>query len=239
EHLGLLTARGQRAAIVIEGEAGIGKSALAAEVSRLAKASGVRVLVAEADAVERSTGYYAWRPVFSSVLDPDDDASGPDGVLRRVGELVGDAPDVLRLVPLLSSVLPTPIRDNDFTAAMRGELRADSTTHLLARVLAAVMRTHPVLLIVEDAQWLDSNSWGLLREVLEEVPRLFTLVTTRPMGDSEPYAELLALASRHPVQLGSLSPPHTAELVRRVLGVRDVPATLMRVVDDRVAGHPY
>jgi class 3 adenylate cyclase/tetratricopeptide (TPR) repeat protein len=239
EQLRLLSRRGQRAAIVIEGEAGIGKSALAAEVARLAQASGIRVLVAAADAVERSTGYYAWRPVFASVLGLDVGGPGPQGVERRVRELVGGAPDALRLLPLLSNVLPVAIPDNDFTTEMSGELRADSTTHLLARILARVTKADPVLLLVEDAQWLDSNSWGLLREVLEGVPRLFTLVTTRPIADSAEYEELLAMASRDPVHLGSLSSFHTAELVRRLLGVAELPATLMRFIDDRVAGHPY
>ena len=239
DHLELLSARGERAAIVLEGEAGIGKSALAAEVARLSARAGVRVLVAEADEVERSTGYYAWRPVFATVLGPESDTAGPQSLERRVSALVGDAPDALRLLPLLSSVLPVTIPDNEFTMAMTGELRADRTTQLLARILARVTASDPVLLLVEDAQWLDSNSWGLLREVLQGVPRLFTLITTRPMGESEEYETLVAMASREPVHLGSLSPMHTAELVRHRLGVSELPDALTRLVDEHVAGHPY
>jgi tetratricopeptide (TPR) repeat protein len=238
--VGLLTERRHSAAIVVEGEAGIGKSALAAEVARFAAARGVRVLVAAADAVERSTGYFAWRPVFASVLGLEGDSPSPERLERSVQELIGDAPDALRLLPLLSSVLPFTIPDNEFTTTMSGELRADSTTHLLGSVLAHVTASAPLLLVVEDAQWLDSNSWGLLRDVLQGVPRLLALITTRPMNaHSEEYEALSELASRDPVHLGSLSPFHTAELACHRLGVEELPSELARFIDDRVAGHPY
>lgn len=240
EQLRQLREHGQRAAIVVEGEPGIGKSALASEAMRLAAARGVRVLVGAADAVERSTGYFAWRAVFTTVLGPDAEHGRPERLERRVRELIGDGPEDLRLLPLLSSVLPFTLSDNEFTTTMSGELRADLTTQLLVRVLAGVTASDPLLLLVEDAQWLDSNSWSLLREVLQDVPRLLALITTRPIGaDSEEYRALLELSSREPVHLGSLSPLHTEELACQRLGVDALPVELTRFIDERVAGHPY
>jgi class 3 adenylate cyclase/tetratricopeptide (TPR) repeat protein len=240
EHVRLLTERGASSAVVVEGEAGIGKSALAAEVARFAAGRGARVLVAAADAVERSTGYFAWRPVFADVLGLHGEKPGRECLDARVQELIGDAPEALRLLPLLSNVLPLKIPDSELTATMSGELRADSTTHLLALLLARVASSEPLLLLVEDAQWLDSNSWGLLREVVQDVPRVFTLVTTRALeARSEEYEALLELASREPLHLGSLSPFHTAELACHRLGVQELPPELTRFIDERVAGHPY
>jgi class 3 adenylate cyclase len=53
---------------LIEGEAGIGKSALLAELARRADARAVTVLRGEGDAVESATAYYAWRGVLRGLL---------------------------------------------------------------------------------------------------------------------------------------------------------------------------
>ena len=231
-----LAADGEPAAIVVEGDAGIGKSALAAEAARMAERAGIRVLTAAADAVERATGYYAWRPVFADVLGLDGETPDPARLQRIVLEHVGGAPEIERLTPLLSSVLPTPIPDNQVTAAMSGDVRADNTTMLLTRILSRCTASAPVLLIVEDCHWLDSNSLGLLTEIVQTVPRLVTLVLTRPL---EPGSEVLSLASDQPIHLASLAAEHTAMLVRQRLGGADVPDELSRFVEGRVAGHPF
>jgi class 3 adenylate cyclase/tetratricopeptide (TPR) repeat protein len=240
KHLRLLAEDRERGVIVLEGNAGIGKSALVAEAGRLAEAAGVRVLTAAADAVERTTGYYAWRPVFADILGLEGDPPDAAGLERLVLERLRGAPDVERLTPLLSSVLPVTIPDNETTAAMQGDVRADKTTLLLTRLLSGLSATAPVLLVVEDAHWLDSNSWSLLHEVVRSVPRLLALVTARPVAaDSEEYGALLTLPSTAPVRLSSLTAEHTAALVCQRLGVDDVPPDLSRFVEDRVAGHPF
>ena len=107
--------------LVIEGEAGIGKSALAAYAAGLAESAGTGVIVAVADAVERGTGYHAWRQTFAGILDVDEGA-GEDELARHVVAIAGGDSDVLRELPLIASVLPVEIPDNEFTAALSGDL---------------------------------------------------------------------------------------------------------------------
>ena len=51
----------------LEGEPGIGKSHLLADLVASAPALGVRVLTGAGDAVERSTPYHAWGDVLGQV----------------------------------------------------------------------------------------------------------------------------------------------------------------------------
>eukprot|EP00741_Cyanophora_paradoxa_P023439 tig00021583_g22643.t1 len=55
-------------------------------------------------------------------------------------------------------------------------------------------RARPVALALEDAHWLDSASWLVLRSLREAAPRLLLLVTSRPMP--EPPRDFLLLAGR-------------------------------------------
>jgi class 3 adenylate cyclase/tetratricopeptide (TPR) repeat protein len=236
--LSRLTEDGEPGVIVLEGEPGIGKSALVAEAVRMARTAGARVLVAAADAIERTTAYYAWRPVFTTALSLNGDALDPAELERRAREQIGGVPEVERLIPLLSSVLPAPIPDNEWTAAMTGDVRADNTTMLFTRVLSLLTAREPALLVVEDAHWLDSSSRAVLRRVVRSVPRLLTIVTTRP-GPGDHHDRVLALATEEPIRLTTLAPEHTAALVRQRLGVSRIPVDLSRFVEARVAGHPF
>jgi tetratricopeptide (TPR) repeat protein len=106
-------------------------------------------------------------------------------------------------------------------------------------MLSRVTANEPVLLLVEDAHWLDSNSWAVLRDVVRSVPRLLALVTTRPAAeDSEDYDALVSLAFGR-LRLANLAPEHTAALVGQRLGVAEVPEHLSSFIEDRVAGHPF
>ena len=149
-------------------------------------------------------------------------------------------PSLRRLRPLLSSIVAVGIPDNELTAAMDGNVRAENTKLLLASILRATTAEAPVLIVVEDAHWLDSNSWALLLEVAQSVPRALLAVTMRPMADPpEPYARLRALTSTEVLVLDPLSAGEIRTLVQQRLGVGQLPAELTGFVDDRVAGHPF
>jgi class 3 adenylate cyclase/tetratricopeptide (TPR) repeat protein len=231
---GLVT-EDRSATVLIEGGAGLGKSRLVAEAVHIARQHGVRVLAAAADPVESATSYYAWRSIFTELLDVS-----PATMADPHGLHVPCDPELRRLRPLLSSIVPVGIPDNELTAAMDGNVRAENTKLLLASILRHATATAPALLVVEDAHWLDSNSWALLLEVVESVSRVVVAVTARPMTDSpEPYARLRALGSTDVVVLNPLSSAEIRTLVERGLGVTNLPEQLTGFVDERVAGHPF
>ena len=225
---------------IVQADAGLGKSKLAGAAARRARDAGLRVFTAVADAIEQSTAYYAWRPVLSALFDltPDDDATAVRGkVLQRT---VGLA-EVERLLPLLSGVLAIQIPDTPLTAEMTGDVRADNTKRLLRQILQRFAEASPMLLVVEDAHWLDSASWGLLLDVVNGVRPLMVFVATRPLGDSvsNDFTALSHAAGDRLLQLDALSPEETRRLVAERLGVGEVPPPLATFVEERVAGHPF
>jgi class 3 adenylate cyclase/tetratricopeptide (TPR) repeat protein len=229
-----LVRRDASSTVLVEGEPGLGKSRLVAEAIRLARGRGLRVLAAASDPIESATGYYAWRSIFTELLELTPATIADPHALH-----VPCDPELRRLRPLLSSIVPVGIPDNALTATMDGKVRAENTKLLLASILRHATATAPALVVVEDAHWLDSNSWALLLEVVQSVQSVLFVVTIRPTGDApEEYGRLRERAATHVLVLSPLSHGEIGTLVEQQLGVTSLPAQLTDFVDDRVAGHP-
>ena len=72
---------------------------------------------------------------------------------------------VLQHAPLLSPVLPEPIRDNQWTMQLSGEARKEATIHVMAHVLEKKLGGAHSTLMFDDTHWMDSSSWALLNAV--------------------------------------------------------------------------
>jgi tetratricopeptide (TPR) repeat protein len=239
---------GGAAIVVIEGEAGIGKSCLINELRAHAASVGITALLGEGDAIEVSTPYHAWRSIFSQLfkLDemPAEAATRQARIVAQIDAALGTASEpaaLSRLLPLLSAVLPLDLPDNDLTARMTGQARADNTNDLLVRLLNAAAGTTPLLLILEDAHWLDSSSWTLARLVIQRVQPGLLVLVSRPL--TEPLQleqqELLRVQTTRRVRLEALPADEALTLACERLGVQSLPEPVAELIREKAGGHPF
>jgi class 3 adenylate cyclase/tetratricopeptide (TPR) repeat protein len=236
---------GDGGVVLIEGEAGIGKSRLLDELGAAARRRGIRCLSGAGSGVEQSTLYHAWRPVVEELLgplpeSPEERAAAVAAALRAA--LAGaDLPaDAGELAPLLGAVLPLELPDSVASAALSGQVRAEVTRDLLAGLLRRAAES-PAILLIEDAHWLDSASWSLLQRVVAGVPALLAVVATRPLDEpaSPEYAALCAAPGGLVLRLGPLAADDLLHLARRHLNVRELPEPAAALIVDRAGGNPF
>jgi len=100
-------------------------------------------------------------------------------------------------------------------ARITGEARVDVTHELILLLLQRAAMTGPLLVVIEDAHWLDSASWAVLELMAARVEGLHTIVATRPVQDSSQPAlhRLLAVL---------LKPYQPREGLAMSLGLADV-----------------
>lgn len=247
DRLQTLLRGGEGGVIVLEGEAGIGKSRLVEDILRQAEAMGIAVLAGAGDAIEQGTKYHAWRSVFRQVFGLDRGGELTESQVMRVpqqlyilAQLVND-PELNPLVPLLNDVLPLDLPDSDLTCEMEGEFRANKTREFLLRVLQNSVSQAPKLLVMEDAHWLDSTSWALLLAVAQQVKPLWLVVATRPLREDAPpvFQQVLVLAGEDYLRLEALPPQDVVQLVCQRLGVRSLPTPITTLIRERAEGHPF
>jgi class 3 adenylate cyclase/tetratricopeptide (TPR) repeat protein len=170
----------------ITGEAGMGKSRLVAELVQRAHAAGMALYGGAAESFGTNTSYLPWREVWQEFFQVDLQAPRARQlqVLERCLAAVG--PGLPARAPLLGGVLNLDLPDNDLTRHFDAKLRKASLEDLLLECLRHRVRQGPVLLVLEDCQWLDPLS----RDLLECIARaaaslpLFILLAYRPPESS-------------------------------------------------------
>ena len=142
-------------------------------------------------------------------------------------------------------MLPLELPDNELTAQLTGEVRADNTRELLVQLLqppaaTPAGRAARLLIVLDNARWLDSASWGLAQVVVRVRPLLLVLAT-RPLVEPLPddYRRLRQDPATEYLRLEPLSPYDILALVCDRLGVGQLPEPVAALIQERAQGNPF
>src|SRR6266700_930504 len=208
--------QGRSQAVLVEGEAGIGKTRLAHDFGTWARAQGADVLSGQAFEMG---GRLPYQPLVEAVRQRLEQENAPEDLLDDLW-----LAELSRLLPELRvryPDLPTPTED-ELTA--KGRL-----FEAVARLLDALARSAPLVLLLDDLQWVDEASLDLLRYLsrywIKHGSRVLLLGTVRSEGlELNPplAAHLVDLGRDLPVSqvpLQKLRRAETLQLVQAIAGV--------------------
>lgn len=213
----LMAACGEFAVLAIEGEPGIGKTTLWREGARLAGERGARVLDARATEAEGGLSLAGIGDLFESLGD----------------DTLGQLPDPQRMALsaalLRSSPPPEGVDERSLAAAVLSVLRNLSLEC-------------PVVVAVDDAQWLDSASARMLAFAARRVDRerVGLLVTVRLLGGIPlpSFDRAADPARRRALRLGPLSVAALHQMIKSRSG-RALPRPVMVRVAEASGGNPF
>ena len=232
----LASAEGRLRAVLIAGEPGMGKTTLAAQAARHARAGGAVVLFGGCEE-DLEVPYQPWLGLLGHLL-----GHAPDSLIA--GLSTPHAAALARLLPTASPRLRVEVVPSEDASAER-YLLMEAVVSLLS--LASV--ENDAVVVLDDLQWADVASLQLLRHVIGATsPMRVTLLATYRDSEIAHEAALGALladlwreqrVSRR--QLAGLDDREVVDLVEAAAGYQldDVGVTLAHMVRRETDGNPF
>ena len=228
--------RGQGHVVAVVGEPGVGKSRFVYELTRSDHVRGWRILRCGAVSYGITTPSL---PVIDLIKRYFliDDAEGSPGIRQRVTRKVLREDQLLGpYLPALLALLGAPVDDAQWRF-LDPTQRRQRTLDAVKRLFLRESQTQPLLLIVEDLHWIDTETQALLDSVVESLPsaRVLLVVTYRPdyqhgWGGKSYYSQ---------VRLNTLSAESAARLLRALLGDDASLEPLKTGLIARTGGNPF
>jgi class 3 adenylate cyclase/tetratricopeptide (TPR) repeat protein len=228
--------KGEGQIVLISGEAGIGKSRLAAALAERVAGEPYAHLRYQCSPYHTNS---ALRP-FIAQLERAAGFKADDTSAQRLDKLEAilavDASRVQAVAPLFAALLSIPPGERYPPLALSPTQHRRRTLAALLDQIEGLARQQPILLSFEDVHWADATSLELLDLTVERVRQLpvLALFTFRP--EFEP--PWVGLPNVGTLALSRLDRDDVASMVARVTGGRVLPAEVMKQIVAKTDGNP-
>jgi class 3 adenylate cyclase/predicted ATPase len=241
EELELLMRRWSRAktgegqVVLLSGEAGIGKSRLtAALLERLAGEPHTRLRYFCSPQHTDSALYPIIGQMERAARLAYDDI--PQARLDKLDAMLAQTSTSVQDAALFAEMLSLP-NDGRYPALdLAPQQRRQRTLEALTAQLAGLARQNPVLMIVEDAHWIDPTSLEVFGRTVDRIKTLpaLLIVTSRPEFNA-PWVGQSHVTS---LTLNRLGEREAAAIIARLVGNKELPADVMAEIVERTDGIP-
>lgn len=226
---------GEGQVVLLSGEPGIGKSRLVATLQerlRTEPHTGLRYFCSP---YHQGSPLYPFRVQLERAagLAREDTRNAK---LAKLGALLRFAEEHAEIEALFADLLDIPAGDRYPALPSDPQRRRELTLQALLGQLQALARQGPVLLLFEDAHWIDQTSLELLDRAIEQVPRLpiLLVITFRPEFDPA-WREQAHVSS---ILLTRLAKRETEAVVQGITVGKTLPPEILDHIVKRTDGIP-
>ena len=226
---------GEGQVVLLSGEAGIGKSRLtAALLERIATEPQTRLRYFCSPQHSDSAFY----PIIGQMERAAGVAHGDtaQAKLDKLDMMLAKTSTPRQDVALFAEMLSLPNDGRYPTLDLAPEQRRQKTLEALTAQLAGWAPQKPVLMIVEDAHWVDPTSLEVIGRTVDRIKTLpaLLIVTFRPEFNA-PWAGRSHVTS---LALNRLGERETAAVIAHLVGNKELPADVMTEIVKRTDGIP-
>lgn len=216
--------------VTVIGEAGRGKSRLVREAVK--QSGDARVVTIRAEPYGSATPYRALRDPLRSVLGIERASSSEMAAALEV-RLTKVAPDLLPMLPLIASVAHIDVPDTREVFEIEPRFRLDRLTRVVVSLMERLL-DEAMVLVIEDAHWMDAASAHLLFHVLATAAeRPWGIIVTRRVAEGGLVPEDSAV-----IEVNELSQDEAEQLVLEATLATPLHPHEVQAIVERTDGNP-
>ncbi|KAL5268046.1 hypothetical protein ACHWQZ_G004929 [Mnemiopsis leidyi] len=219
----------------IESPTGMGKTRLLQEMKNVAEKKKVRVIFAAAGAVEHATPHFAIKALLVQMFRLMECCSATDRadvIIKFVEE------DMIKEIYLLNELLKIHV---GYVKRAREKDKKKKLTNMICYLFEKAAKEQHTMVILDDAQWIDKDSWIMLYEIIKRC-RALIVCSTRPFPAAQPPMEeakrILNATFTKEIHLSSLKPDDMVMLACQLIKVTRLPIQLINILRTRSHGVP-
>jgi len=224
-------------AVVIRGEAGIGKSHLVDVLRAEASRRGLTRIALQCSSYYAQSALHPVTAHLNRLIGSPRQRTADERVAKLESLLHAFEPPLDDRLPLFAGLLGLELHDARHPSVrMSAERRREATHAALMDWIFAEAARLPVLMIWEDVHWADPSTLELLGLFLQEIERhpvLLVLTTRKSFKPPWPPVEWMQT-----VELERLSATEVYDLLSQRVGGKKLPPELVRQVVERTDGIP-
>ncbi len=233
---------GKSRVVDIEGEAGIGKSRLIYEFKTSIKGENLTFLEGRCFPHWRNIAYRPFDEILGQycelvrrehLLSGGEECSVAELLGRRLGSVT---PALKGALPRICNLMQGRGEEKGL-AGLEGEDTRALTFQFLRALFIHESRLQPLVLVLDDLQWLDSSSVALLKYLVEEITdaRLIIITAYRPEF-TPPWRESAHIQG---LPLEPLPERSSSAMVCSILGVQKLHPEVEALIVGRAEGNPF
>jgi class 3 adenylate cyclase/tetratricopeptide (TPR) repeat protein len=173
---------GQGQAVLVKGEAGIGKSRLLEALVQRLQEEPHELIRLQCSPYHATSALYPIIQRLSRVagIAVDDDIETRVEKLERLLAAYGE--DLVEVAPVYAALLSLDLGDRFKPIDLPAQQRKELTIRTLANRAFLAAKLAPVLLVIEDAHWIDPSTSEFLGEIVSRIHTMpiYVVVTHRP-----------------------------------------------------------
>jgi class 3 adenylate cyclase/tetratricopeptide (TPR) repeat protein len=228
--------QGHGQVVALVGEPGCGKSRLLWELTHSARAAEWLTLQGDSAAYGRASPYLPFIDLLARYFQV---AAGdaPEVAKEKVTAHVLAIDESLRVIlPAVYALFDLPHDDREW-AALDPPRRRRRTQEAIKGLLLRESELRPVLLLIENLHWADTESLALLDILVASIPtaRMVLVVTYRP----EYQHEWGGRSCYQQIRIDPLAPDSAADLVRALVGDGREARLLVDHLIEQTDGNPF
>ncbi len=230
-----LAGNGYGQVVAVVGEAGVGKSRLVYEFIHTHRLQGWLVVEAASVSYSKATPYLTVLDLLSAYFQIESRDAARRTREKVSGKLVTLDEALLPMLPVFLALLGSA--DDPHWQSLDPPQRRHRTLESVKRLLFRESQVQPLVLVVEDLHWIDSETQAVLDSLVESLPtaRVLLLVNYRP----EYQDGWIRKTYYHQFRLDPLPPEGAQEVLDALLGRDPGLVRLKELLIERTQGNPF